>query len=296
MPANKMERFTQRARRVLSLAQEEAERLQHSSIGTEHFLLGLIREGQGVASHVLRDLGADYGRLQGLVSELSQTPSRQPGKPLDLSAETKRVLERAVDEARRLGHRYIGTEHFLLGLIQKPDSVTDAILKRLDITPDAIREQVGRVLEQSEQNAVRPDARPLMDRVRTRFAGMTPGAMPYASMTAAAVMKVLQLIEDGKATPEEGERLLKALPPTGFPTPQASIQWRGETGASQLRLVITERASHNVRFDIRIPIDVGVQAALMTVQDMLVSNDVRDATYRIDLFLYEAADAGEEAS
>ena len=92
---NKMERFTQRARRVLSLAQEEAERLQHHQIGTEHLLLGLMREEGGVAGRVLRDLGLDLRRVEELVTRLSTADDRSPHPQLDLSPGTKKVLELA---------------------------------------------------------------------------------------------------------------------------------------------------------------------------------------------------------
>ena len=120
---NKMERFTQRARRVLSLAQEEAERLQHNYIGTEHLLLGLMREEGGVAGRVLRDLGLEQRRVEELVERLTRASTRTPSSQLDLSPGTKRVLELAVDEARRMGHHYIGTEHLLLGLVRQSDGV-----------------------------------------------------------------------------------------------------------------------------------------------------------------------------
>src|SRR5689334_20822425 len=97
---NKIERFTQRARRVLSLAQEEAEKLKHRSIGTGHFLLGLIREDAGVAGHVLRGLHVQYEAALPIVRELAAGEERQPGSTLDLSPDTKRLLEQAVAEAR----------------------------------------------------------------------------------------------------------------------------------------------------------------------------------------------------
>src|SRR5215470_10088106 len=99
MPPNKMERFTQRARRVLSLAQEAAERLKHNYIGTEHMLLGLMREEGGVAGRVLRDLGLEEKRVEELVKDLTRATTRIPATTLDLSPGTKRVLELAVDEA-----------------------------------------------------------------------------------------------------------------------------------------------------------------------------------------------------
>lgn len=145
---NKMERFTQRARRVLSLAQEEAERLQHSYIGTEHLLLGLIREDGGVAGRVLSDLGLDQNRVEELIEKLTSN-KRSPGTTqMDLSPSTKKVLELAVDEARRMGHHYIGTEHLLLGLVKHPDGIAIEVLRRLTINPDDIRRHTKRLLQE----------------------------------------------------------------------------------------------------------------------------------------------------
>ncbi len=143
---NKMERFTQRARRVLSLAQEEAERLQHGQIGVEHLLLGLIREEGGIAGRVLRDLGLDLRRVEELVIRLTDSGTRSVGAPLDLSVGTKKVLELAVDEARRMQHHYIGTEHLLLGLVRQQDGVAIDILRRLSISPEEVRRQTRKVL------------------------------------------------------------------------------------------------------------------------------------------------------
>ena len=152
---NKLERFTQRARRVLSLAQEEAERLNHSYIGTEHLLLGLMREEGGVAGRVLRDLGLDLDRVEELVERLAHSGQRASGK-LDLSPGTKRVLEYAVDEARKMGHHYIGTEHLLLGLVRQPEGVAIDVLKRLSVSPEQVRRQTRRVLQESPVHSGRP--------------------------------------------------------------------------------------------------------------------------------------------
>ncbi|NPV67786.1 MAG: ATP-dependent Clp protease ATP-binding subunit [Anaerolineae bacterium] len=145
-----MERFTQRARRVLSLAQDEAERMQHNYIGTEHLLLGLIREEGGVAGRVLRDLGLDPRRVEDLVMRMTQAGKRtSPDERLDLSPGTKRVLELAVDEARRLEHHYIGTEHLLLGLVRQEEGVAIDVLKRLGVSPEEIKRHTRRVLQDS---------------------------------------------------------------------------------------------------------------------------------------------------
>ena len=158
---NKMERFTQRARRVLSLAQEEAERLQHYQIGTEHLLLGLMREEGGVAGRVLRDLGLDLRRVEELVTRLSTADERRPSSQLDLSPGTKKVLELAVDEARRMGHHYIGTEHLLLGLVRQQEGIALDVLRRLGVSPEEVRRQTSKVLQESPvQSAQKTNERP----------------------------------------------------------------------------------------------------------------------------------------
>ncbi len=146
---NKMERFTQRARRVLSLAQEEAERMQHNHIGTEHLLLGLMREEGGVAGRVLRELGLEQRRVEELVERMTRATTRSANANLDLSPGTKRVLELAVDEARRMGHHYIGTEHLLLGLVRQSEGVAIDVLRRLGVSPEEVRRQTRRVLQES---------------------------------------------------------------------------------------------------------------------------------------------------
>src|SRR6188768_3621101 len=151
-----MERFTQRARRVLGLAQEEAERLQHNYIGTEHLLLGLMREEGGVAGRVLRDLGLDQRRVEELVERMTRAGQRSPNARIDLSPGTKKVLELAVDEARRMGHHYIGTEHLLLGLMRQNEGVAIDILKRLGVSPEEVRRQTRRVLQESPVQSNQP--------------------------------------------------------------------------------------------------------------------------------------------
>lgn len=176
---NKMERFTQRARRVLSLAQEEAERLQHHQIGTEHLLLGLMREEGGVAGRVLRDLGLDLRRVEELVTRLSASEHKTSHSPLDLSPGTKKVLELAVDEARRMGHHYIGTEHLLLGLVRQQEGIALDVLRRLGVSPEEVRRQTRKVLQESpvqsaqrtqdrpQSKSSRKDSTPLVDQLAT---------------------------------------------------------------------------------------------------------------------------------
>ncbi len=143
-----MERFTQRARRVLSLAHQEAERMRNNYIGTEHLLLGLIREEGGVAGRVLRELGLEVERVQEMVERMTGTGQYRGGK-LDLSPGTQQVLEYAVEEARRMGHHYIGTEHLLLGLVRLGEGVALDVLRKMGVTPEQIRRQTRRVLQES---------------------------------------------------------------------------------------------------------------------------------------------------
>ncbi len=143
-----MERFTQRARRVLSLAHQEAERARQNNIGTEHLILGLMDEEGGVAGRVLRDLGMTPDRVREVVQRVSGAAANFDPNRIELAPETQQVLEFAIDEARRLGHHYIGTEHILLGLI-RVESTGMEVLRRLGITGDQIRRQTRRVLNES---------------------------------------------------------------------------------------------------------------------------------------------------
>jgi ATP-dependent Clp protease ATP-binding subunit ClpC len=144
------ERFTQRARRVLSLAQEEAERMNHSYIGSEHVLIGLLQEEGGVAGRVLRELGLDARRVQNMVERLSGGPgTRTPFSKVELSPSTKRVLELAVDEARQMGQHYISTEHLLLGLARQNEGLAIDVLRKFGISAEQIRRQTRRMLKES---------------------------------------------------------------------------------------------------------------------------------------------------
>jgi len=192
--SNKMERFTQRARRVLSLAQEEAERMQHSQIGTEHLLLGLMREEGGVAGRVLRELGMRPSQVEQIVERLTDGNKRPGVTRMDLSPATKRVLELAVDEARRMGHHYIGTEHLLLGLVRHSDGVAMDVFRELKISPDEIRRQTRRVLQEN----------PLQSSRRTSESS-SPTERPAARGSTAKTPLVDQLATDLTALAEQGK-------------------------------------------------------------------------------------------
>ena len=150
-----MERFTQRARRVLSLAHQEAEQAHNNNIGTEHLLLGLMDEEGGVAGRVLRELGMTSDRVREVIRRVSTSSAGFDPSRVELAGDTQQVLELAVDEARRLGHHYIGTEHILLGLV-RVDGTALEVLRRLGVTPEQIRRQTRRVLNESASSAPTP--------------------------------------------------------------------------------------------------------------------------------------------
>jgi ATP-dependent Clp protease ATP-binding subunit ClpC len=143
-----MERFTQRARRVLSLAHQEAERMRQNVIGTEHLLLGLIEEEGGVAGRVLRELGLEPDRVREMVERTSGFGQYRGGK-IDLAPGTQQVLEFAIEEARRMGHHYIGTEHLLLGLVHSQEGQAIDVLRKLGVTAEQVRRQTRRILQES---------------------------------------------------------------------------------------------------------------------------------------------------
>ena len=140
------ERFTDRARRVVVLAQEEARMLNHNYIGTEHILLGLIHEGQGVAAEVLRALDISLESVRRQVEEIIGRGQAAPTGHIPFTPRAKKVLELSLREALTLGHNYIGTEHILLGLIREGEGVAAQVLQKLGADLNRVRQQVIRLL------------------------------------------------------------------------------------------------------------------------------------------------------
>jgi ATP-dependent Clp protease ATP-binding subunit ClpC len=140
------ERFTDRARRTVVLAQEEARMLQHNYIGTEHLLLGLIHEGEGVAAKALESLGIGLDAVRQQVEEIIGRGQHAPSGHIPFTPRAKKVLELALREAIQLGHNYIGTEHILLGLIREGDGVAAQVLVRLGADLNRTRQRVIEVL------------------------------------------------------------------------------------------------------------------------------------------------------
>lgn len=200
--ADKLDRFTKRARQALTMAQEEAELLYHPYIGTEHLLLGLIREENGMAARVLRDMGITLSHVREAIGRTIGRGSEPVRGKIPLSPSTKRVIELAVDEARRLGHYYVGTEHLLLGLVREPEGVAASILESMGVDLEQIREETTRLMQMSP-------AHPAVDRAQ----GVTPKGQ---SLVEQLGVDLTQWAREGKLDPVIGrereiERVIQIL-------------------------------------------------------------------------------------
>ncbi len=289
MPNNKMERFTQRARRVLSLAQEEAERFRHNYIGTEHLLLGLLREEGGIAGRVLKDLGLEQQRVEELVEELTRATVRPTATTAELSPGTKRVLELAVDEARRMGHHYIGTEHLLLGLVRQSDGVAIDVLKRFGVSPEEVRRQTRRVLQESPVQTPPPSPPPTSPppprRPEREVQYIGAGSM-YLMET--LMKKMLDMVGDGKLTVEQVNEMLATLQPglklnTGMQAWLASlVNQKEQQDKRHVRIVVSNRETQEEQFTLTMSLLEGLekldQLLLATVPD----NQLKSVAFESD--------------
>ena len=149
---DRFDRFTEQARRVLTLSQEEAQRFQHNYIGTEHLLLGLVRESEGVAGQVLANLGVELNKVRSGVEFIIGRGDRVVSGEVGLTPRAKKVIELAVDEARRLNHHYIGTEHLLLGLLRENDGVAASVLEKLGVTLERARTEILQILSKRAED------------------------------------------------------------------------------------------------------------------------------------------------
>ncbi len=150
---SRFEKFSERARRVLSLAQEEAQRFNHNYIGTEHILLGLVRETDGVAAKVLSNLGVELSKVRSAVEFIIGRGEKSTAGEIGLTSRAKKVIELAVDEARRLNHNYIGTEHLLIGLMREGEGVAAGVLESLGVNLDKVRAETSRILTHTVQHS-----------------------------------------------------------------------------------------------------------------------------------------------
>jgi ATP-dependent Clp protease ATP-binding subunit ClpC len=146
--ASRFEKFSERARRVLTLAQEEAQRFSHNNIGPEHILLGIVGEPDGVAAKVMVNLGVSLNKVRSAVEFIIGHGEATTKGEVGLSPGAKRVIELAIDEARYIGHNYIGTEHLLLGLLREGEGIAARVLDSLGVTLEKVRAEIAKVQEQ----------------------------------------------------------------------------------------------------------------------------------------------------
>jgi ATP-dependent Clp protease ATP-binding subunit ClpC len=177
--ASRFEKFSERARRVLTFAQEEAQHFNHSYIGTEHILLGLVREDEGVAAKVLLNLGVGLSKVRSAVEFIIERNEKPSTGDIGLTPRAKRVIELAIDEARSLGHNYIGTEHLLLGLLREGEGIAASVLDSFSINLERTRAEIVRVISQTttRPRASRTTSRtPTLDQQgnRTRHSNLKP--------------------------------------------------------------------------------------------------------------------------
>jgi hypothetical protein len=165
-------RFTDRARQVVVLAQDEARRLDHNYIGTEHILLGLIREGDGVAARALESLGIGLDIVRQQVEEIIGRGQQAPSGHIPFTPRAKKVLELSLREAQQLGHDYIGTEHILLGLVREGDGVAAQVLVKRGADLNRVRQQVIQLLAGRAAEEPGPGARIGMEMVEQQLTAM----------------------------------------------------------------------------------------------------------------------------
>src|SRR6187401_832850 len=198
------ERFTDRARRVVVLAQEEARLLNHSYIGTEHILLGLIHEGEGVAAKALESLGISLEAVRSQVEEIIGQGGSSPSGHIPFTPRAKKVLELSLREALQLGHNYIGTEHILLGLIREGEGVAAQVLVKLGADLNRVRQQVIQLLSGFQGK-------------ETATAGTAPEGAPSSSLVLDQFGRnYTQAAREGKLDPvigreKEIERVMQVL-------------------------------------------------------------------------------------
>src|SRR5436309_639725 len=214
------ERFTDRARKVMQLANQEAQRFNHEYIGTEHILLGLVKEGSGVAANVLKNLDIDLRKIRLEVEKIVQTgPGSEMvtmGK-LPQTPRAKKVIEYSIEEARNLNHNYVGTEHLLLGLLREQEGVAAQVLMNLGLKLEDVRQEVLNLLGHSMELPGEPERIKLVEATLAEVTPATPAldrvgrdltALAYAGRLtppgcwAAEVEQIVQaLIRSARRTP-----------------------------------------------------------------------------------------------
>jgi hypothetical protein len=216
------ERFTDRARKVMQLANQEAQRFNHEYVGTEHILLGLVKEGSGVAANVLKNLDIDLRKVRLEVEKIVQSgPGMVTMGKLPQTPRAKKVIEYSIEEARGLHHNYVGTEHLLLGLLREQEGVAAIVLTNLGLKLEGVRQAVLDLLGHDMQTPARP----------TPASGPTPGMLE-------AARKLLAELE--LAALQHAKKKTLAAPGAGTPgAPGGSLAARLRVMAAHLEELVT---------------------------------------------------------
>ena len=203
--------FTDRVRKVLQLARQEAARLRHEYVGTEHILLGIIREGEGVAAAVLTNLNVDLEEISEKIEETVKQgkAAAQAGPDLPYTSRAKKILEFSMSEARELNHRYVGTEHLLLGVLREEKGIGAQVLTDAGVTLETARSEVLRVLDTKGSEA--SDQTPLV-----------PSPVPYTPDARASLQLALQEARGLRAASLGPELLLLGVLRVLLTTPAGS--------------------------------------------------------------------------
>src|SRR5580698_3574560 len=213
--------FTERVRKVLAMAREEAARLHHEYVGTEHILLGLIREGEGVAAAVLQNMNVDLDEIQQKIEETVKKgkAAQATGPDLPYTSRAKKVLELAMSEARELNHSYVGTEHLLLGLVREEKGIAAQVLTDAGVNLEAARTETLRLLGTEMPQGGTATAQPGPGAANNPSAAQAPAKGEKKSKTPALdhfCRDLTQLAAEGQLDPTIGrakeiERVMEVL-------------------------------------------------------------------------------------
>ena len=190
------ERFTERARKVIILAREEAIRLGHNFVGTEHLLLGLVREGDGLAMAILKKLSVNISTLKGEVEKVVSVGTQvSPAGEVPFTPQAKKVLEYAISEARSMGHNYIGTEHLLLGLVREGEGIASLVLRDVGVTVAAAKAQAQELLGEQATKAAGTGRTPALDEFGVELTNMArQGKLDPVIGREAEIERVIQIL------------------------------------------------------------------------------------------------------
>jgi ATP-dependent Clp protease ATP-binding subunit ClpC len=216
------ERFTDRARKVMALANQEAQRFNHEYLGTEHILLGLVKEGTGVGANVLKNLGVDLAAVRTEVGKMIK-PGQEGstiGK-LPQTPQAKKVIESAIHEARSLNHNYVGTEHLLLGLLHEQDGVAAAVLRNLGLNLENVRTETLSLLgcsagpEEIEEGSDALIRRAIESLALATQKAAAEGKGALASELARLSQRLLDILGKAQGGPSDSPPANAAQPPEG---------------------------------------------------------------------------------